>query len=34
MDNPGKGASGAATQNLDIMLGLERRRSYELPTET
>jgi N-acetyl-gamma-glutamyl-phosphate reductase len=33
MDNLGKGASGAAAQNLDIMLGLERGRSYELPAE-
>jgi N-acetyl-gamma-glutamyl-phosphate reductase len=30
MDNLGKGASGAATQNLDIMLGLARERSYEV----
>jgi N-acetyl-gamma-glutamyl-phosphate reductase len=34
MDNLGKGASGAAAQNLDIMLGLACARSYELPTET
>ncbi len=31
MDNLGKGASGAAVQNLDIMLGLDdRTRTYEL----
>jgi N-acetyl-gamma-glutamyl-phosphate reductase len=28
MDNLGKGASGAATQNLDIMLGLAGERDY------
>ncbi|WP_018465701.1 N-acetyl-gamma-glutamyl-phosphate reductase [Calidithermus timidus] len=28
-DNLGKGASGAAVQNLDLMLGLEGERSYE-----
>jgi N-acetyl-gamma-glutamyl-phosphate reductase len=33
MDNLGKGASGAAAQNLDIMLGLECDRSYELQAE-
>jgi N-acetyl-gamma-glutamyl-phosphate reductase len=33
LDNLGKGASGAAAQNLDIMLGLERGRSYELQAE-
>jgi N-acetyl-gamma-glutamyl-phosphate reductase len=33
MDNLGKGASGAAAQNLDIMLGLESGRSYELSAE-
>jgi N-acetyl-gamma-glutamyl-phosphate reductase len=30
MDNLGKGASGAATQNLDIMLDLAGARSYEV----
>jgi len=30
MDNLGKGASGAATQNLDLMLGLVGERSYEV----
>jgi len=30
MDNLGKGASGAATQNLDLMLGLAGERSYEV----
>jgi N-acetyl-gamma-glutamyl-phosphate reductase len=34
MDNLGKGASGAAAQNLDIMLGLECSRSYELRAES
>ncbi len=34
MDNLGKGASGAAAQNLDIMLGRECGRSYELAEET
>jgi hypothetical protein len=33
MDNLGKGASGAAAQNLDIMFGLESGRSYELEPE-
>ena len=28
-DNLGKGASGAAVQNLDLMLGLEGRHTYE-----
>jgi N-acetyl-gamma-glutamyl-phosphate reductase len=31
LDNLGKGASGAAVQNLDLMLGLDGERSYELP---
>ncbi|RIH89956.1 N-acetyl-gamma-glutamyl-phosphate reductase [Meiothermus luteus] len=30
-DNLGKGASGAAVQNLDIMLGLEGPHTYEYP---
>ena len=30
MDNLGKGASGAAVQNLDLMLGLEAERTYEV----
>lgn len=34
MDNLGKGASGAAAQNLDIMFGLESGRSYELEPES
>jgi N-acetyl-gamma-glutamyl-phosphate reductase len=33
MDNLGKGASGAATQNLDIMLGLAGERAYDLAAE-
>jgi N-acetyl-gamma-glutamyl-phosphate reductase len=33
MDNLGKGASGAATQNLDIMLGLAGERAYEVAAE-
>jgi N-acetyl-gamma-glutamyl-phosphate reductase len=33
MDNLGKGASGAATQNLDIMLGLAGEHSYEVAAE-
>ncbi len=33
MDNLGKGASGAATQNLDIMLGLAGERTYALAAE-
>jgi N-acetyl-gamma-glutamyl-phosphate reductase len=33
LDNLGKGASGAAVQNLDLMLGLDGERSYELPRE-
>jgi N-acetyl-gamma-glutamyl-phosphate reductase len=32
MDNLGKGASGAAVQNLDLMLGLEAGRDYAVPT--
>ena len=32
-DNLAKGASGTAVQDLDIMLGLERGRSYELLAE-
>jgi N-acetyl-gamma-glutamyl-phosphate reductase len=31
MDNLGKGASGAAVQNLDLMLGLDNGRDYGLP---
>jgi len=31
MDNLGKGASGAAVQNLDLMLGLDNGRDYALP---
>ncbi|TAM88263.1 N-acetyl-gamma-glutamyl-phosphate reductase [bacterium] len=30
LDNLGKGASGAAVQNLDLMLGLERNDTYAL----
>ncbi len=30
LDNLGKGASGAAVQNMDLMLGLARERSYSL----
>jgi N-acetyl-gamma-glutamyl-phosphate reductase len=30
LDNLGKGASGAAAQNIDIMLGLDGERSYAL----
>lgn len=30
LDNLGKGASGAAVQNLDLMLGLEGERTYEI----
>ena len=30
LDNLGKGASGAAVQNLDLMLGLDSRHSYEV----
>jgi N-acetyl-gamma-glutamyl-phosphate reductase len=30
LDNLGKGASGAAVQNIDIMLGLEVKDSYSL----
>jgi N-acetyl-gamma-glutamyl-phosphate reductase len=33
MDNLGKGASGAATRNLDIMLGLTGARAYDLAAE-
>jgi len=32
LDNLGKGASGAAVQNLDLMLGLAGERSYALAT--
>ena len=32
LDNLGKGASGAAVQNIDLMLGLERDDSYTLAT--
>jgi N-acetyl-gamma-glutamyl-phosphate reductase len=31
LDNLGKGASGAAVQNVDLMLGLAGERSYALP---
>jgi N-acetyl-gamma-glutamyl-phosphate reductase len=31
LDNLGKGASGAAVQNIDLMLGLESESDYELP---
>jgi N-acetyl-gamma-glutamyl-phosphate reductase len=31
LDNLGKGASGAAVQNLDLMLGLGEGRNYALP---
>ncbi len=31
LDNLGKGASGTAAQNIDIMLGLEAKSSYSLP---
>src|SRR5260221_2899778 len=34
MDNLGKGASGAATQNLDLMLGLQGERSYAVAIGT
>jgi N-acetyl-gamma-glutamyl-phosphate reductase len=33
MDNLGKGTSGAATQNLDIMLDLTGERAYALAAE-
>ncbi len=33
MDNLGKGASGAATQNLDLMLGLSGERSYAVAAD-
>src|SRR5207237_10274796 len=33
MDNLGKGASGAATQNLGIMLGLAGERACDLAAE-
>ena len=31
LDNLGKGASGAAVQNIDLMLGLESESDYALP---
>ncbi len=31
LDNLGKGASGAAVQNLDLMLGLQGERDYAVP---
>jgi N-acetyl-gamma-glutamyl-phosphate reductase len=34
LDNLGKGASGAAVQNLDLMLGLSGDRSYGLTDPT
>jgi N-acetyl-gamma-glutamyl-phosphate reductase len=33
LDNLGKGASGAAVQNLDLMLGLETERTYQVHEE-
>ncbi|GGJ21225.1 N-acetyl-gamma-glutamyl-phosphate reductase [Deinococcus roseus] len=33
LDNLGKGASGAAVQNLDVMLGLEGEQDYSVPPE-
>jgi N-acetyl-gamma-glutamyl-phosphate reductase len=30
LDNLGKGASGAAAQNIDLMLGLKGEDSYDL----
>ena len=33
LDNLGKGASGAAAQNIDVMLGLAGERSYSLEHE-
>ena len=33
LDNLGKGASGAATQNIDLMLGLAGERDYAVPEE-
>lgn len=32
LDNLGKGASGAAAQNLDVMLGLEGDQDYSVPS--
>ena len=34
LDNLGKGASGAAAQNIDLMLGIDGDRSYSLVLET
>jgi N-acetyl-gamma-glutamyl-phosphate reductase len=34
LDNLGKGASGAAAQNIDVMLGLDGERPYALDRET
>ncbi|GEM48082.1 N-acetyl-gamma-glutamyl-phosphate reductase [Deinococcus cellulosilyticus] len=33
LDNLGKGASGAAAQNLDVMLGLEGDHDYSVPSD-
>ncbi len=33
LDNLGKGASGAAVQNMDLMLGLAGERNYALAAE-
>jgi N-acetyl-gamma-glutamyl-phosphate reductase len=34
LDNLGKGASGAAVQNIDLMIGLESKSDYALPAGT